>query len=185
MSPARWLLALVVIIAVACTTGCAPRIHVVSQLAPNPIVKTSSFKVEELVFEDLHIGAKTDTEYVGSFKKGTTPEQWSDDKGAIVSAFAVGFSDEQDEIIAKDGGEFVVKATCKFIEPGWFAGISNGAARVKVHVKILRQGGELVDEIEIEGQAVTADKRTRLRAAGYEAGTFLAKYLKKRAKQHV
>jgi len=184
MSSARSLLALLFVALLTFATGCAPRIHVISQMAPNPIQKTSSFEVEELVFEDLHIGAKTDAEYVKSFKKDSNAEQWADDKGAIVSAFAVGFSDEQDTIVAKSGGDLVIKATCKFIEPGWFAGVSNGAARVKIGVKIARRSGELVDEIEIEGQAVTADKRTRLRAAGYEAGTFLAKYLKKRSKQH-
>jgi hypothetical protein len=162
-------------------SGCAPRIHVVSQVNPSPMKKSSTFDVEPLTFENLQVGGKTDSEYSKSLKKDTTAGAWEDDKKEIASAFAMGFSDSQKELRTVDsGGELVVKANCAFVEPGYFAWVSNEVARVRIRVKIFTHDGALVDELDIEGQALTADKRTRLKAAGVEAGMFLAKYLRKR-----
>lgn len=176
--------AFVVAIVLFALTGCAPRVHVISQAAPSPLKRSSQFTVEKLTFEDLHVGGKTDAEYASSLKKDSTAEAWQGDKQEIASAFAVGFSDFQDDLRTGDsGGEFVVKANCAFVEPGHFAYVSNEMARVKVRVKIFTRDGALVDEIDVEGQGLTLAKRTRLKAAGAEAGMFLAKYLRKRTQK--
>lgn len=162
-------------------SGCAPRIRVVSQTTPNPMKKTSAFAVGKLTFEELRVGGKTDSEYAQSLKKDSTAAAWEDDKREIASAFAMGFSDAQKDVHTVDsGGEFVINVNCAFVEPGYFAFVSNEVARVRVRVKVFTRDGALVDEIDVEGQSLTADKRTRLKAAGMEAGMFLAKYLRKR-----
>lgn len=177
-------LVLFVFVLVAWLTGCAPRIHVISQTTPNPMHATSTFTLEPLTFDDLHVGRKTDAEYGASMKKDPQGIGWEGDKEAIATSFALSFSDFRKEYRMPEphgtSGDYVVKANCSFIEPGYFAAISNEPSRVRINVKIFEKDGRMVDEIDLEGRALTADKRVRLKAASVEAGMFLAEYLKKR-----
>jgi hypothetical protein len=61
-------------------SGCAPRIHVVSQVNPSPMKKSSTFDVEPLTFENFQVGGKIDSDYSKSLKKDTTAAAWEDDK---------------------------------------------------------------------------------------------------------
>ena len=159
--------------------GCAKPWRVVSQAAPNPMAATSKFTVEKLSFDELHVGGKSDKEYADE-KEAKTADAWQGDKVEMAEAFARGFTDAQSPLQAGSGGDFVVKANCGFIEPGFYAYVASAPAEIHVRVKILNKAGVVVDEIDIRTLSGDMAKRTRLRNAAESAGVAVAKYLRER-----
>lgn len=159
--------------------GCGHPWAVVSQQNPTPMQKSSRFTVEKLGFEDLRVGEKSDQEYA-SEKEQKTADAWQGDKVEMQMAFAHGFTDEQEPLLAGDNGDFVVKVNCGFIEPGFYAYVASAPAEVRIRAKIFDRQGKLLDEIEIRTRSGDMAKRSRLRQAAANAGAALAQYLKER-----
>lgn len=175
----RVLLTLWLAVVTLLLVGCGHPWAVVSQQNPTPMQKSSRFTVEKLGFEDLRVGEKSDQEYA-SEKEQKTADAWQGDKVEMQMAFAHGFTDEQEPLMAGDNGDFVVKVNCGFIEPGFYAYVASAPAEVRIRAKIFDRQGKLLDEIEIRTRAGDLAKRSRLRQAAASAGAALAQYLKER-----
>lgn len=159
--------------------GCVKPWVVVSQANPNPMAATSRFSVTKLTFDDLRVGTKSDKEYAEE-KESKTSDAWQGDKVEMAEAFATAFTDAQAPLQAGDGGDFVVKVNCAYIEPGFYAYVANAPADVRIRAKVFTKAGVLVDEIELRTSSSDMAKRTRLRNAARSAGAGLAKYLHER-----
>ncbi|HRG95628.1 MAG TPA: hypothetical protein PLR99_05205 [Polyangiaceae bacterium] len=179
MSHRSSLIAVLFLVVSLVLAGCAKPWVVVSQANPNPMAATSRFSVTKLTFDNLQVGTKSDKEYAEE-KESKTADAWQGDKVEMTQAFATAFLDAQAPLQTGDGGDFVVKVNCAYIEPGFYAYVASAPADIRIRATILNKAGAVVDEIELRTSSSDMAKRTRLRNAARSAGAGLAKYLHER-----
>lgn len=168
--------------------GCGPSWRVIVAATPNPLYLKGTFALLPIDYSGLHVGGKTEAEYL-SEKKDTTRESWAGDKGAINEEFAA-------SIMAQGGKEgltvlpgpgpapFQIRPRVQHIEPGFYVGVASGASAVTMDLMITTPDGKLVDHVEIISQSSDYSTGGRLRQDGKALGKSAAKYLAVRVAGH-
>jgi hypothetical protein len=167
------------------SAACVPRWHVISQTSPDPLVGMSEFSVEPLHFEHTRVGEKTEEEYLSGKDPGQE-ESWRADKAGMSERFAAGLSSAASglRLTGPGGPGPVILPTVRFIETGYYAGVSQRDTELTMRVQIMSTEGNLLDEIEIHS-AISASllnpaSGTRMRQAAEDLGGVTAKYVKTR-----
>ncbi len=135
--------------------GCGPRWRVISQAQPNPLAGKTEFVVMPIDYTGLHVGDKTEEEYI-SEKKDKTAERFAQDKVDMNDIFIGNLTAS-----AKSGGvkvrpaagevtTYVIKPHIGFMEPGFYAVVASAPSHVVLKLKIEDKDGKVIDEVEIE-----------------------------------
>ena len=171
------------------TVGCADPWTLVHQVNPTPYGKSSNMTIEELSFDDVKVGEKTEDQYLAT-KSADTQQSFRGDKDAMVAQFRKGFDAERGALPIIPAGlpgsnPFVIKPRVTFIEPGFFSGmIVSASTELRVTIDVVDANGNMDDEIVISTKvSATMDdpaSGTRMREAAQEVGRDTAAYLKKR-----
>jgi hypothetical protein len=180
------------IFSLSLVTGCANTPWTIVHEAPSaPYGKTSNMTIDDLTFDDLKVGEKTEAQYL-SAKSERSQQSFLADKEAMTSEFRRGFDAERGSLPIIPAGipgsqPFVVKPSVTFIEPGFFgAGVLSKPTEIRVTVDVFDPKGDVVDEIiiseKIHGTLENDPASgTRMREAAEKIGRDAAVYLKQRA----
>lgn len=168
------------------TTGCQSWV-VVKQAKPNPLVGKSAFALEELHFEAVSIGGKTETAYLAD-KEEKSRQSWQTDKTEAVRIFAdklragtrgVTFTDP-----ATPGAQFVVRVLVTYWEPGSYAVVLNIPSEMRLSMTVADDKGSVVDEVAFKRQIgatmTSPSSGDRMRTAAELLGNDVASYLNTR-----
>ena len=173
---------------VAVLTGCGPPWRVIKQANPNPMMGQKNFVVDNIHFENLHVGKKTVQEYLAG-KEQKTQDSFQADlldgnkifQGSMIErsgALAVSMN------TAPQPGAFFVKPTVEHYEPGNFNGFVNIPTTVNMKVEILNDQGAALDEFTIVwNEAATLynpASGTRFRQSVKQLGYLASRYLAER-----
>ncbi len=177
--------------------GCAPPWHVVLIATPDPFLGQRKFGVLPIEYAGLMIGRKPEPVYL-SEKDPKQQASFQDDKAALNANFLehlTGRARESGvEIVpatGPDSAPFIIKPHVDFIEPGFYAAVAAMSSEVHMRVRILGQGGQPLDEIElihrtspnsgvsIGGIAIPKDPSSggRLRSDGAGLGELVGRYI--------
>ncbi len=171
-------------------TGCIDHWTVVTATQPNPFRMQGRFGVIAIDLAGLRIGEKSEAEYLG----GKDPEQrasFEADKRAmneeytnalVARAHELGY-----EVVLATGPEsapFLIRPSIHFIEPGFYAFVSN-PSEVRMNVRITAPDGRVLDEIQMSHRTqasaiINPSSGQRLRADGHGLGVWTAEYIGKR-----
>jgi hypothetical protein len=169
--------------------GCGKPYVIIKQATPNPFVGKTQFVVMPVDYTDLHIGDKSEAEYL-SGKDDKQQESFAGDKQGVNDKFQESLAAH-----AADGGivvdqakgvvtTFMIKPHVRFIEPGFFTAIVNGASKVEMVVTIADEHGTELDQILVthgtNSGMFNPSSGQRLRSDGEALGGFVAVYLKDR-----
>jgi hypothetical protein len=179
----KTMLSLVVLMLTFVMAGCGPKWVVVKQASPNPMAKSSNFKIEKAVFDtNFHVGNKTETEWM-SEKKAETKDHWDGDKVAMADKFMDGFMGEKDNVLvanAVGAGVFTVRAKYVQYEPGFYAVVAGSPTALDADVEFLDASGAVVDVIRVHVKHSGFSAGEGARACAAQIGAISAKYLKQR-----
>jgi hypothetical protein len=149
--------------------GCAPGFTVVQRADPSPFRRDSSFAVAPPLWEH---------------------DADENDKSAFDKELAATLMRSRGLRMTTQG-QFLVRPTVQWMEPGYLHAIKNAPAQVKVRVDILDASGNPVDTIEVagHGEAVEpfnavprATVGERLKLAAAEVAGHINHYLRTRIK---
>lgn len=172
----------VVSFAVAGLVGCGPKWTVVRQATPNPMNVASSFYVEPPSLEGLHVGEKTESEWLAE-KGDDTKRKWEGDKSAMASNFSEGFdSGRGGDVLRAEGptGAFTVRTRFDRYEPGYDAVVARSNAFIDATVDLVGPDGAVVDEFVVHAEAGGISAGLRARKCASIVGWTTGKYLRKR-----
>jgi hypothetical protein len=178
--------------------GCGgPMWQVVVQSAPDPFVGARRFGVLPIDYSGLMVGRKPEPVYLAE-KEPAQQASFQEDKAALNEKFlerlrAKGLSGNV-EIVPATGpadAPFMIKASVRFLEPGFYVGVAAAPSEVHMNVKILAPDGRVLDEIELahgtdprSGVAIggfeipgNPSSGGRLRKDGEALGTFVGEYV--------
>jgi hypothetical protein len=177
--------------------GCGPKWRVVSQAHPNPLRTQGSFAVLPVDYAGLHIGDKSEAEYLAG-KTDKQSDSFAADKKALADEFAAALiaqaAKEGITVVLATGpasAPFQIRPRVQFIEPGFFVGVASGSSQVVMDLKITAPDGRVIDQIEVAhssnsasgvsigGFQIPTDPSSggRLRKDGKGIGEIVAKYL--------
>lgn len=169
------------------SSACTPWV-VVRQASPNPLGGQTQFQLQPLNFDGLHVGEKTQAEYLAGKDPGQRAS-WQADLLAMNQIFAERLhSNTPGLTIAPVGqaqapGPFTIVPRILFIEPGFYAGVVAASARVRMALQVSGPQG-LLDEIQAEvavpANIANAASGQRLRQAAAQLGSIAARYLRER-----
>jgi hypothetical protein len=147
-------------------TGCSPPWAVIHQTTPNPFVGQHKFAVAPTDFSQLHVGNKTEAEYLAGKNEKQQASFQTDKLGAneefTKELINRAHADGVDIVLATGPSDapFVIRPTMTFFEPGFYAGVVASPSRLDVNFKITDADGKVIDEILMThlSQAPTANQ---------------------------
>jgi hypothetical protein len=168
-------------------TGCRNSWRVVMQANPDPFINQRKFGLLPIDYSNLHIGSKTEAQYL-SEKAPENQQSFQTDKEALNEEFARSLidivrDDGIDIILASGPGDapFTIRPYVTFIEPGFYAYISNKASNVEMALRITAPDGQILEEILLEHSTPATlsnpSSGGRLRADGAGLGKTVGRYL--------
>jgi len=171
--------------------GCVKPYTVMVQAAPDPFLGKTDFVVLPIDYSGMHIGEKTEAEYL-SEKKDSSAESFQGDKDAMntnfIASLAKGaqYSGINVQPAAGVVSTFLIQPQVRFIEPGFYAAIVAHPSKVEMVVTISDQHGTVLDKIEVEHQTQSGmfnpASGQRLRSDADALGEYVAQYLIDRSK---
>jgi hypothetical protein len=188
----RSLLAIGLAVLALFVVGCIPSWRVVVQANPDPFVGQTRFGLLPIDYTNLHIGQKTEAEYLAE-KAPETQQSFLADKAAINEEFARnlidGVRDEGINIALATGpgdAPFMIRPYIASIEPGFYAYIANKPSEVEMAVRITAPDGRVLDEIIVMHRTpatlTNPSSGGRLRSDGAGLGRLVARYLYSRVR---
>ncbi len=172
--------------------------HVVAMAAPDPFLGQKKFAVLPIDYADLHVGAKSEAQYLGE-KDEKQRASFAEDKVALndkyVEELMVHAREAGVEIVLATGpadAPFMIRPSVAFLEPGFYVGVASAPSHVEMSVKITTPDGKVLDEVlldhgtnsaggmSIGGISLNPSSGGRLRKDGEALGKTTARYLKMR-----
>lgn len=175
--------------AFALATGCGPPWRVIKQANPNPMMGQKNFIVDNIHYENLHVGKKTVQEYLAG-KEQKTQDSFQADLTDGNKIFAGSLVERSGGLSvqmapAPAPGSFFVKPTVDTYEPGNFNGFVNIATQVHMRLEILNDQGAVLDEIALvwsePATLYNPGSGTRFRQSTKQLGYIAARYLAERS----
>jgi hypothetical protein len=173
--------------------GCSPPWQVVLQAVPDPFVAQRRFAVLPIDFTGLHIGKKSEVEYLAG-KDADQQRSFAGDKEGMNAEFtkellARAHAEGIEVFLATSpaDGPYLIRPSVAFVEPGYYAVVMAGASKVEMTVRITAPDGRVLDEITLAHGSIARNidinlvsSGGRLRNDAKMLGMFVAKYLKSR-----
>lgn len=186
----RSLLAITITALALGAVGCGPPWQIVVQAASDPFLGQGKFVVAPIDFTGLHIGEKSEAEYI-SGKDDKQAASFAEDKVGINEAFTRGLIDKAhsdgiqiDLATGPQDGPFVIRASVQFVEPGFYAYVASKPSAVEMDVKITTPDGRILDEIALTHRTAATltnpSSGGRLRDDGHALGVIVARYIHSR-----
>jgi hypothetical protein len=173
------------------TIGCGGPWTIVKQTNPTPFNATTTFSVQPATWDpNLKVGKKTEADFLASKDANGKASHESDKQAFGAELSATVMTQSKGLQMAPQGGQFTIKPTVYWMEPGYYIGISAGDAEVKVRVDVLDASGQPVDTIEVHGRGAATEPFNpvpratvgeRLKIAADEVGQAIGRYLRERA----
>ena len=173
--------------------GCAPPWKVLVEEPRNPFQGQRVFAVMPLVFEGLEIGDKREIDWLAERDRDQRIS-FAEDKDAMVARFATGLmagAHARGILVVPATGPgaapFLIRASVRFIEPGFFVGVASKNSRTEMDVRFMAPDGRILDEIlahhETRGSfGPEASIGGRLRRDAEALGEIVARYLYSRVR---
>ena len=169
--------------------GCGKPYTIIKQANPNPFVGKTDFVVLPVDYSDLHVGDKSESEYLAG-KKDSSADSFQGDKDGMNDKFQVSLqaatADHGLNVKAANGvvTTFLVKPHIYFVEPGFYTAIVNAPSKTEMEVTITDQHGVELDRIKVHhgtnsGMFNPASGQ-RLRTDAEAMGHYVAEYLSDR-----
>jgi hypothetical protein len=177
-------------LAVLMTIGCGGPWTIVKQTNPAPFNASTSFTVGPTVWDpNLRVGKKAEADWLAEKDANAKASHESDKAAFGTELAATAMTQAKGLNIQPQGGQFTIRPTVYWMEPGYYIGISAGDAEVKVRVDVLDAGGQPVDTIEVHGRGPATEPFNpvpratvgeRLKIAADEVGQAIDRYLRER-----
>jgi hypothetical protein len=171
--------------------GCGAEWRVIKQASPNPFTTKASFAVVAVDFKGLHVGEKTEEQYLAGKDQGQR-ESFEGDKDGINEKFLASV-----QASAKENGldihpaagqvkaPFIIRPNVAFIEPGSPMMGLGPNSEVRMRIVIETSEGKKLDVIELSHETPAAtwaevSSGQRVRRDAEAIGAALAAYLAER-----
>jgi hypothetical protein len=169
------------------SAGCGPPWTVLIQAVPSPMAGQTRFAVLPVAMPNLQVGDGSVRDHLAD-KDAEQRASWAEDMGAINEEFTRHLIDAAAEegisVVPATGpgaAPFEIRPEVIFVEPGYYVGVSAGASKVKMMVRVTQSDGSVLDEILIEhstpGSLSNPSATNRLRDDAEGLGKITAEYL--------